>query len=86
MAALRTTERHCTLTSVWTHHVATGASKHHVPGVEAKSPDWPLMLPVQDGHLHPTLSAPYVNSTVLGTCAEEHSGAQVELAERSGQS
>lgn len=64
-------EGYCTLTSVWSHHVGARAGKHHVPGVKLKSADGPLMLPVQHGHLHPTLSAPHVNSSVLGACGRK---------------
>lgn len=74
------------LTSVCSHHVGASAGEHHVPGVELKTADGPLMLPVQDGHLHPTLSAPHVNSSILGACMEEHSGAQVKRARHNTQS
>lgn len=54
------------------HHVGARASKHHVSGVKLKSADGSLMLAIQDGHLHPTLSAPHVNSSILGACGEKH--------------
>lgn len=48
-------------------HVTAGASKRHVSGVKLQSVDGSGMFAVQHGHLHPTLSAPNMNSPVLWT-------------------
>lgn len=57
--------------SVWhicSHHVGAGAGKRHVSGVKLQSVDGSWMFPVQHSYLHPTLSAPNVDSPVLRAC------------------
>lgn len=51
---------------VWSHHVSAGTSKRHVSGVELQSVDGSWMFPIEHSHLHPTLSAPHMDSAVFG--------------------
>lgn len=55
-------------TLMWSHHVGAGTSKRHVSGVKLKSVDGSWMFPIQHSHLHPTLSAPNMDSPVLWAC------------------
>lgn len=59
-------------TLMWSHHVGAGTSKRHVSGVKLKSVDGSWMFPIQHSHLHPTLSAPNMDSPVLWACTTRH--------------
>lgn len=54
--------------NVWAHRGGTSTGKGHVSGVKLKTADGTWMLPIQHSHLHPTLSAPDMDSPILWAC------------------